>query len=122
MYDTLVSDFGLSIGQFFGPNKKKVEKMIADIDKLMPIIDSVLDKPVDENNPHFCCGDLLENLKDALSDLTGEFDHYEKIFKAKAAAWDKFPEEEYEDEDERNAQDYCRRGYMNGFMDALKNE
>lgn len=122
MYDTLVSDFGLSIGQFFGPNKKKVEKMIENIQKLMPIIDSVLDKPVDENNPHFCCGDLLENISGALSDLTGAFDHYEKIFKAKAAAWERFPEEEYADEDERNAQDSCRVGYMKGYMDALKNE
>lgn len=122
MYDTLVSDFGLSIGQFFGPNKKKVEKMIENIQKLMPIIDSVLDKPVDENNPHFCCGDLLENVIDSLSSLVGELDHYEKIFKAKAAAWDKFPEEEYESEDEGNEQDSYRRGFIYGFMDALKNE
>ena len=122
MYDTLKSDFGLSIGQFFGPNKKKVEKMIENIQKIMPIIDSVLDKPVDENNPHFCCGDLLEKISGALSDLAGEFDHYEKIFKAKAAAWNRFPEQEYADEDERNAQDSHRRGFMYGFMDALNNE
>lgn len=120
--ETLKSDFGLSIGQFFGLNKKKVEKMIADIGKLMPIIDSVLDKPVFENNPNFCCGDLLENLKDALSDLTSEMDYYEKMFRAKAAAWDRFPEEEYADEDERNAQDSCRRGFIYGFLDALDNK
>ena len=121
MYDTLKSDFGLSIGQFFGPNKRKVEKMIENIQKLMPIIDSVLDKPVDENNPHFCCGDLLENVSDSLDSLVGEFDHYEKIFKAKAAAWDRFPDEDG-DEDERISQNDHRRVYMQGYVDASKNE
>lgn len=110
--ETMKEDIGLSIGLFFGPNAQKVERIIEDLNKLMPRIDEVLDKPIDTDNPHYCCGDCLESIEGRLADLLKDIKYYERVLRAKVASWEKYPAED---------DDCCRIGYISGFMDAFKN-
>ena len=114
---SMAEDFNLSLERFFAPNKEKLENMVSKLEKMEKSLDAYLDKPLDENNVHFACGDALENVIGGLKDLIKVMDYYKIELEAKAKAWEVYPipVDCYEEED-RN--EFARSAFMAGYIDA----
>ena len=108
-------DLICAANRFFVPNKEKVEKMLSMLQKMEKSLNAYLDKPLDDDNVHFACGDALEQIVEALRDLTDSMDYSSIEYKAIAKAWEKYPFNTWEGED-RNA--YARGAYVDGYIDA----
>ena len=111
----MAEDFNLSLERFFAPNKEKLENMVSKLEKMEKSLDAYLDKPLDDNNVHFACGDALENVIGGLKDLTKEMDYYKIELEAKAKAWEVYPVDFWEEED-RN--EFARSAFAAGYIDA----
>ena len=112
---TMAEDFNLSMGHFVAPNKERIEKMVSMLQKMEKSLDAYLDKPLDDNNVHFACGDALENVIGGLKDLIKVMDYYKIEIGAKAKAWEVYPVDFWEEED-RN--EFARNAYITGYIDA----
>ena len=112
---SMAKDFNLSLERFFAPNKEKLENMVSKLEKMEKSLDAYLDKPLDENNVHFACGDALENVIGGLKDLIKVMDYYRIELEAKAKAWEVYPVDFWEEED-RN--EFARSAFAAGYIDA----
>ena len=114
---SMTEDFNLSMNRFIVPNKERVEKMLSLLQRMEKSLDAYLDKPLDDNNVHFACGDALENVIGGLKDLIKVMDYYKIELEAKAKAWELYPipVDCYEEED-RN--EFAREVFVTGYIDA----
>lgn len=112
---SMAEDLSLSMERFVAPNKERIEKMVSMLQKMEKSLDAYLDKPLDENNVHFACGDALENVTGALKELIIAMDYYHIEIKAKAKSWEIYPPEVFDGED-RN--EFARDAYITGYIDA----
>ena len=112
---SMTEDFNLSMNRFIVPNKVRVEKMLSLLQRMEKSLDADLDKPLDDNNVHFACGDALENVIGGLKDLIKVMDYYKIELEAKAKAWEVYPVDFWEEED-RN--EFARSAYVAGYIDA----
>ena len=112
---SMAEDFNLSLERFFAPNKGRVEKMLSLLQRMEGSLDAYLNKPLDDNNVHFACGDALENVIGGLQDLIKVMDYYRIELEAKAKAWEVYPVDFWEEED-RN--EFARSAFMAGYIDA----
>ena len=108
-------DLNASAINFFEPNRERMEKMISMLQKMENRLDAYLDKPLDDNNTQFTCGDVLENVTRSLKELITAMDYYQTEFVAKAKSWDRYPCE-YLDGEDRNESE--RRAYVKGYLDS----
>ena len=69
---SMAEDFNLSLERFFAPNKEKLENMVSKLEKMEKSLDAYLDKPLDENNVHYACGNALEEIMGQLKDLKNQ--------------------------------------------------
>ena len=112
---SMAEDFNLSMNRFIVPNKERVEKMLSLLQRMEKSLDAYLDKPLDDNNVHFACGDALENVIGGLKDLIKVMDYYHIELEAKAKAWEVYPVDFWEEED-RN--EFARSAFVAGYIDA----
>lgn len=112
---SMSEDLICAMNRFFVPSKEKVEKMLSMLQKMEKSLDAYLDKPLDDDNVHFACGDALEQTIEALRDLTDSMDYSSIEYEAMAKAWEKYPFNAWEGED-RNAS--ARYAYVDGYIDA----
>ena len=112
---SMTEDFNLSMNRFIVPNKERVEKMLSLLQRMEKSLDAYLDKPLDDNNVHFACGDALENVIGGLKDLIKVMDYYKIELEAKAKAWEVYPVDFWEEED-RN--EFARSAFTAGYIDA----
>lgn len=108
-------DFIYAINRFFVPSKEKAEKMLSMLQKMEKSLDAYLDKPLEEDNVKFACGDALEQIIGGLRDLTNSMDYYSIEYEAIAKAWEKYPLNFWDGED-RN--EFARAAYVNGYIEA----
>ena len=108
-------DLNLSVINFFEPNKERITKTISLLQKMEKSLDAYLDKPLDEDNGHYACGDALENVIGALDDLIIAMNCYQVEIEAKAQSWDRYPYDFFDGED-RN--EFERQAYVKGYMDG----
>ena len=114
---SMSEDLICAMNRFFVPSKEKVEKMLSMLQKMEKSLDAYLDKPLDDDNVHFACGDALENVIGGLKDLIKVMDYYKIELEAKAKAWELYPipVDCYEEED-RN--EFAREVFVTGYIDA----
>ena len=114
-FTSMAEDFNLSMNRFIVPNKERVEKMLSLLQRMEESLDAYLDKPLDENNVHYACGNALEEIMGQLKDLKNQMDCCRIELEAKAKAWEVYPVEFWEEE-ERN--EFARSAFMAGYIDA----
>ena len=107
-----------AMNRFFVPNKEKVEKMLSILQKMEKSLNAYLDKPLDDDNVHFACGDALELVVEALRDVTDSMDYSSIEFEAIAKAWERYPFEW--DGEDGNAS--ARYAYVDGYIEAKKDK
>ena len=112
---SMAEDFNLSLERFFAPNKEKLENMVSKLEKMEKSLDAYLDKPLDENNVHYACGNALEEIMGQLKDLKNEMGCFSNTLEAKAKAWEVYPVDFWEEED-RN--EFARSAFVAGYIDA----
>ena len=112
---SMSEDLICAANRFFVPSKEKVEKMLSMLQKMEKSLDAYLDKPLDDDNVHFACGDALEQIVEALRDLTDSMDYSSIEYAAMAKAWEKYPFNAWEGEDRNES---ARYAYVNGYVDA----
>ena len=108
-------DFNISVINFFEPNRGRIEKMVAMLQKIEKSLDAYLDKPLEDNEAHFACGDAFENVTYELNELKKEMNYYQIEIVAKAKSWDKYPCDFFNGEDKN---EFERRAYVNGYIDG----
>ena len=107
-------DLLLSAKNFFEPNKERVEKMVSMLQMMNKSLKAYLDKPLEDNDAHFTCGNALGNLTGALKDLIIAMNYYQTEIVAKAQSWDRYPCD-FSDGEDRNESE--RKAYVKGYMD-----
>lgn len=112
---SMSEDLIYSINRFFVPSKEKVEKMLSMLLKVEKSLDAYLDKPLEDDNVKFACGDALEQIIGGLRDLTNSMDYYSIEYEAIAKAWDKYPLNFWDGEDRNES---ARAAYVKGYIDA----
>ena len=112
---SMAEDFNLSMNRFIVPNKERVEKMLSLLQRMEKSLDAYLDKPLDDNNVHYACGNALEEIMGQLKDLKKEMDCFSNTLEAKAKAWEVYPVDFWEEED-RN--EFARSAFIAGYIDA----
>ena len=112
---SMSEDLIYSINRFFVPSKEKVEKMLSMLLKVEKSLDAYLDKPLEDDNVKFACGDALEQIIGGLRDLTNSMDYYSIEYEAIAKAWDKYPLNFWDGEDRNES---ARAAYVIGYIDA----
>ena len=112
---SMAEDFNLSMNRFIVPNKERVEKMLSLLQRIEKSLDAYLDKPLDDNNVHYACGNALEEIMGQLKDLKKEMDCFSNTLEAKAKAWEVYPVDFWEEED-RN--EFARSAFIAGYIDA----
>lgn len=112
---SMAEDLNLSMNRFIVPNKERVEKMLSLLQGMEKSLDAYLDKPLDDNNVHFACGDALENVIGGLKDLIKVMDYYRIELEAKAKAWEKYPFNFWDGGDMNES---ARAAYVKGYIDA----
>ena len=112
---SMAEDFNLSMNRFIVPNKERVEKMLSLLQRMEKSLDAYLDKPLDDNNVHYACGNALEEIMGQLKDLKKEMDCFSNTLEAKAKAWEVYPVDFWEEED-RN--EFARSAFVAGYIDA----
>ena len=110
-------DFNASAINFFKPNRERIENMISTIQKMEKSLDKYLDKPFEDNNAHFACGDALENVMEELKRLIIAMNYYQTDIIAKANSWDRYPYDFFNGEDRNELE---RRAYVKGYFDSEK--
>lgn len=108
-------DLVCAMNRFFVPSKEKVEKMLSMLQKMENSLDAYLDKPLDDDNVHFACGDALEQIIGGLRDLTNSMDYYSIEYEAIAKAWEKYPFKFWDGEDMNES---ARGAFVDGYIDA----
>lgn len=114
---TMAEDLNLSMNRFIVPNKERVEKMLSLLQRMEKSLDAYLDKPLDDNNVHFACGDALENVIGGLKDLIKVMDYYKVEIGAKAKSWEMYPYNFYDEEDRNES---ARSAFIAGYIDAKR--
>ena len=114
---SMAEDLNLSMNRFIVPNKERVEKMLSLLQRMEGSLDAYLDKPLNDNNVHFTCGDALENVIGGLKDLIKVMDYYKIEIGAKAKSWEMYPHNFYDEED-RN--EFARSAFVAGYIDAKR--
>lgn len=110
-------DINLSVINFFVPNRERIEKMAAMLQKMEKSLDAYLDKPL-EDNGSFACGDALESVTCALDELEKEMNYYQTEIVAKAKSWDKYPCDFFNGEDKNELERYAYvKGYIAGKLE-----
>ena len=112
---SMAEDFNLSMNHFIVPNRERVEKMLSLLQRMEKSLDAYLDKPLDENNVHYACGNALEEIMGQLKDLKNEMGCFSNTLEAKAKAWEVYPVDFWEEED-RN--EFARSAFTAGYIDA----
>ena len=112
---SMSEDLIYSINRFFVPSKEKVEKMLSMLLKVEKSLDAYLDKPLEDDNVKFACGDALEQIIGGLRDLTNSMDYYSIEYEAIAKAWDKYPLNFWDGEDRNES---ARAAYVKWYIDA----
>lgn len=112
---SMSEDLICAMNRFFVPSKDKVEKMLSMLQKMEKSLDAYLDKPLDDDNVHFACGDALELIVEALRDLTDSMDYSSIEYEAIAKAWEKYPLNFWDGEDMNES---ARAAYVKGYIDA----
>ena len=115
---SMSEDFNLSMNSFIVPNKERVEKMLSLLQRMEKSLDAYLDKPLDDNNVHFACGDALENVIGGLKDLIKVMDYYKIELEAKAKAWEAYPATIDCWEEEGDRREFARDAFVTGYIDA----
>ena len=110
-------DLNASVINFFNPNRERIEKMISTLQKMEKSLDAHLDKPLNDNDAHFTCGDALENVTGALKDLIIAMNYYQTDIIARAKSWDRYPCDFFDGEDRNELE---RRAYVKGYFDSEK--
>ena len=108
-------DLNVSVINFFEPNRERLEKIINMLKKMEKSLDKFLDKPLEDNNAHFACGDALENVIEELKEMTIAMNYYQIEIVAKAGSWDKYPCDFFDEEDKNEPE---RHAYVKGYIDA----
>ena len=111
---SMSEDLIIAMNRFFVPSKEKVEKMLSMLQKMEKSLNGYLDKPLEDDNVKFACGDALELVVEALRDLTDSMDYSSIEFEAIAKAWERYPSDW--DGEDRNAS--ARYAYADGYIDA----
>lgn len=114
----IYEDLKNSTNCFFNPNKERVEKMLSLLQRMEGSLDAYLDKPLDDNNVHFACGDALENVIGGLKDLINAMDYYKHEIDAKAKSWEAYPHKFTDDGEDLN--ESVRRGFVDGYIYAKR--
>lgn len=114
----IYEDLKTSTNCFFNPNKERVEKMLSLLQRMEGSLDAYLDKPLDDNNVHFACGDALENVIGGLKDLINAMDYYKHEIDAKAKSWESYPHKFADDGEDLN--ESVRRGFVDGYIYAKR--
>lgn len=89
------------------PYKVKLEKASKTMDALEKRIDSVLDRPFEEDRPNVVCGEVFESLKEVINDTAEQLGYLYNLLNGYANAWHYHPYEGEED---------IRRGFVSGYM------
>ena len=114
---SMEEDFNLSLERFFAPNKEKLGNMVSKLKKMEKSLDAYLDKPLDENNVHYACGNALEEIMGQLEDLKNQMDCCRIELEAKAKAWEVYPiPVDCWEEEDRN--EFARNAFITGYIDA----
>ena len=114
---SMSEDLSLSMWRFVAANKERIEKMVSMLQKMEKSLDAYLDKPLDEDNGHYACGNALENVIGALKELIHEMDYYHIEIKAKAKSWENYPLEVFDGEDKNES---ARTAYAKGYIYAKR--
>lgn len=102
------------LGNSLEPYKTKMEQATVKIERLLEVLDPMLDKPFNENNPHVVCGDVLEQIKETVSDTANQIEYVMNVLMATVSAWYYAPNDESFG---------IRLGFIQGYMKAInKNE
>ena len=115
---SMAEDFNLSLERFFTPNKEKLENMVSKLEKMEKSLDAYLDKPLDENNVHYACGNALEEIMGQLKDLKNEMGCFSNTLEAKAKAWEAYPVTIDCWEEEEDRREFARDAFVTGYIDA----
>lgn len=112
---SMAEDFNLLIERFFAPSEENLENIVSKLEKMEKSLDAYLDKPLDENNVHYACGNALEEIMGQLKDLKNKIDCFSNILEAKAKAWEIYPVDFWEEEDRNES---ARSAFVAGYIDA----
>lgn len=112
-------DLICAMNRFFVPSKEKVEKMLSMLQKMEKSLDAYLDKPLEDDNVKFACGDALEQIIGGLQDLTNSMDYYSIEYEAIAKAWERYSLDFWDGEDRNES---ARAAYVNGYIEAKKDK
>lgn len=99
--------FAISLDCYIAKLVRAGEKMV----ELGVRLDPLLDKPYNDDNPKYACGDAMEEVKGVLDDTATRLVYIKRIIVAKVASWERYPR--IEDDSERDA-------FVSGYMAATK--
>lgn len=114
----LKDDLKLSLSLFADTNEKRLERAINELNQVLVVLGSVLDKPL-KDDPKYACGDAIEAAIIALANIKADTSYYGRMIMAKALAWDRYPGHIIHDEGaEIDVDDWCRAAFIHGYMES----
>ena len=93
-----------------------------ELDKMLKTLDDVMDKPLSEDNPKYCCGDSLEKIRDFMESIKIDLDGYRDVLYAKALSFEAYPDCYFITNDDGERHDISedeRNAFVNGFLKAV---
>ena len=107
------------------PYRKKLQQASAKLGALLKVLenDSRLADPLDKNNPHYVCGDFLEELDELLSETDGQLDYAHIVTTATLKAWENHWEDFCVYDEDGNVLDvaaYQREAFIQGYLTVLR--
>lgn len=107
------------------PYRRKLQQASAKLGALLKVLenDSRLADPLDKNNPHYVCGDFLEELNELLSETDERLDYAHIVATATLKAWEDHWEDFCVYDEDGNVFDvaaYQREAFIQGYLASVR--
>ena len=107
------------MNKFIEPELHHIDTIQNNIKILLDKLGPLLDKPLNDD-PHYACGDALEDIQTWLPELKESLIQCRRIVVAKVGAYNEYPINERRDDDGYfiDENEYARQAYYRGFLSA----
>lgn len=107
-----------TLSLFANENEKRIERAFNELNQVLVVLGSVLDKPL-KDDPKYACGDAIEAAISALANIKSDIPYFGRRIIAETLAWQKYPGRILYDEGEAiDVDHWCRDAFISGYMES----
>ena len=107
------------LGRNFDEYIQNIPRHIGDLDRLEKVLDSELDKVLDDD-PHYACGNCIDDVRSLLTSIRATLVHIKPRLVAYVTAWSLYPEDIVVDDDGNESDENLRAryAYVRAYLDG----